>query len=70
MITASQPIQSTTPTELLNKEPLARRLGKSPRTISAYMARKVVPFIKVSRRTVYFEWNDVLERLRAIGENQ
>ena len=42
----------------LNKQELARRLGKTVRTVDTWMAHGWIPFFKVGR-TVAFRWSEV-----------
>jgi hypothetical protein len=67
MTTATQPPESTT-CELLTKDELAVRLKKSPRTITSYMRQRQVPFIRLNPRTVFFNWNEVLQRLQDFSQ--
>ena len=52
---------------LIGKEELARRLGvPSTKFIDAAVRRKIIPVLKLGRRTVRFDWPKVqkaLERL-------
>lgn len=49
----------------LTKEEVAQRLGLKRRGIEAMMARRVLPFIRLSHRCVRFDWVKVQE---AIGK--
>lgn len=42
----------------INKPELARRLGKTVRTVDSWMANSWIPFYKVGR-TVAFRWSEV-----------
>lgn len=42
----------------LSKREVARRLGRTTRTIDTYMQRGVLPYFKVGR-AVLFKWQDV-----------
>jgi excisionase family DNA binding protein len=53
---------------LLDKREAARRLGKSVRTVDAWMRAKKLPYIKVGR-SVLFRWGAVLEKLEAFRVN-
>ena len=45
--------------ELLSKRQLARRLGKSTRTIDYWRSHEGLPFLKI-RHTVFFRWDEVM----------
>jgi excisionase family DNA binding protein len=53
---------------LLDKREAARRLGKSVRTVVAWMRAKKLPYIKVGR-SVLFKWSAILDRLEAFRVN-
>jgi excisionase family DNA binding protein len=53
---------------LLGKREAARRLGKSVRTVDAWMKRGRLPYIKVGR-SVLFRWSAILDRLEAFRVN-
>ena len=55
-------------TEILNKHQLARRLGKCPRTIDAWMRQGRLPYVKLGR-SVIFRWSHVLQKLDAFRVN-
>jgi len=48
--------------EFIDKHEVARRLGKTLRTVDNWMARGVLPHYKIGR-SVNFRWSDVLEHL-------
>ena len=50
-------------TEYVTKREVAKRLGKSPRTIENWVSQGILPCIKV-QRSVLFPWADVQEALR------
>lgn len=39
--------------ELLSVEELAGELGLAPKTIRNYVARRIIPFVKIGRRTMF-----------------
>jgi hypothetical protein len=43
----------------IDKRELAKRLGRTPRSVDTYMALGIVPFYKLGRRTVAFKWSEV-----------
>ena len=47
----------------LTKEEVAQRLGLKRRGIEAMMARRVLPFIRLSHRCVRFDWVKVQEEI-------
>jgi excisionase family DNA binding protein len=51
------------PTELLTKAELAERLKLTTRTIDSMIARGEMPCLKLSPRTVRFNWADVMAAL-------
>lgn len=53
------------PDALLTKRELAPRLRKTERTIDAWMARGLLPYVKLPgpRGAVLFRWSDVLQAL-------
>jgi hypothetical protein len=58
----------------LRKSEAARYLGIAERTLSAWMTRRLVPYVKVSHRVVMFRIADLdraMERFRvkAVGED-
>jgi excisionase family DNA binding protein len=61
----SEPNTSGPPagTEYVTKREVAKRLGKSPRTIEHWVNQGILPYIKVER-SVLFPWADVQEALR------
>jgi predicted DNA-binding transcriptional regulator AlpA len=54
--------------EILDKPKLARRLGKSVRTVDAWMKAGRLPYIKCGR-SVMFRWGAVLEKLDTFRVN-
>ena len=42
----------------INKEEVARRLGKTLRTVDNWMSRGLLPYYKIGR-SVEFKWSDV-----------
>jgi len=46
----------------INKEEVARRLGKTLRTVDNWMQRGLLPYYKIGR-SVEFKWSDVEEHL-------
>jgi excisionase family DNA binding protein len=42
----------------INKEELARRLGKTLRTVDNWMSKGLLPYFKIGR-SVAFKWSDV-----------
>ena len=53
---------------LLDKPELAAKLRISKRTVSAWMKKRRLPFIKIGK-TVRFRWPDVLEKLQSFRVN-
>lgn len=49
---------------LIQKKELAKRLSVSPRTIDGWVARRVIPCIKVSSRFNLYEFEAVLAALK------
>ena len=66
--TQGQPPSQSADEILLDKREAARRLGKSVRTVDAWMRAKKLPYIKVGR-SVLFRWGAVLEKLEAFRVN-
>ena len=62
----NQPQGGTGPTfeGYIDKRELARRLGRTARSVDTYMAKGIVPFYKLGR-TVAFKWSEVDAHLRA-----
>jgi excisionase family DNA binding protein len=58
------------------KAEVARRLGKTARTVEQWMQRGVIPYIKIGkgrRASVLFKWTDIEAHLKAnfgIGNKQ
>jgi excisionase family DNA binding protein len=48
----------------IDKRELARRIGKTVRTVDTWMAEGWIPFYKVGR-TVCFRWSEVDQHIRA-----
>jgi excisionase family DNA binding protein len=46
----------------INKEEVARRLGKTMRTVDNWMSRGLLPYFKIGR-SVSFKWSDVEKHL-------
>jgi len=46
------------PEPFINKEEIARRLGKTLRTVDNWMKRGILPYFKIGR-SVVFKWSDV-----------
>lgn len=49
---------------LIKKKELAQRLSVSPRTIDGWVAKRVIPCIKISPRFNLFEFDAVLASLK------
>ncbi len=47
----------------IGKQELARRLGRTVRSVDTYMALGIVPYYKLGR-TVAFRWSEVDEHIR------
>ena len=60
----------------ISKVEVARRLGKTARTVEQWMRRGVIPYIKIGkgrRASVLFKWTDIEAHLKAnfgVGNNQ
>ena len=52
------------PEGYIDKRELAKRLGRTPRSVDTYMAKGIVPFYKLGR-TVAFKWSEVDAHIRA-----
>lgn len=52
------------PEGYIDKRELARRLGRTPRSVDTYMALGMVPFYKLGR-TVAFKWSEVDAHIKA-----
>ena len=50
------------PEPFINKEEIARRLGKTLRTVDNWMKRGILPYYKIGR-SVEFKWSDVESHL-------
>jgi predicted DNA-binding transcriptional regulator AlpA len=44
----------------INKAEVARRLGKTVRTVDNYMLRGCIPFYRIGGRSVVFKWSEVV----------
>jgi predicted DNA-binding transcriptional regulator AlpA len=55
-------INDAVPEKLISKRHVARRVGKSIRTVDHWMQRGLVPYYKIGR-TVSFRWSEVERRL-------
>ena len=59
----------------ISKAEVARRLGKTARTVEQWMRRGVIPYIKIGkgrRASVLFKWTDIETHLKAnfgVGNN-
>jgi len=51
------------PEGYIDKRELAKRLGRTPRSVDTYMALGMVPFYKLGR-TVAFKWSEVDAHIR------
>lgn len=62
----SDQIQEAGPAQpvLIKKKELAHRLSVSPRTIDGWVAKRVIPCIKISQRFNLFEFDAVLAALK------
>lgn len=60
------PIQEAGPVQptLIKKKELALRLSVSPRTIDGWVAKRIIPCIKISPRFNLFEFDAVLASLK------
>ena len=47
----------------IKKAEVARRLGKTVRTIDTYMSKGCVPFYRLNGRSVVFKWSEVVAYL-------
>jgi len=52
------------PEGYIDKRELARRLGRTKRSVDTYMAKGMVPFYKLGR-TVAFKWTEVDAHIKA-----
>ena len=57
------PLEAESADGLLTKNQVALRVGVSIRTIESWMAKKLIPYIKI-RKTVRFNWPDVERALK------
>jgi len=59
----------------ISKTEVARRLGKTARTVEQWMRRGIIPYLKIGkgrRATVLFKWPDIEAHLKAnygVGAN-
>ena len=60
VIATSQP--PATPEGFIGKPEVARRLGKTLRTVDNWMKRGILPYYKIGR-SVEFKWSDVESHL-------
>jgi excisionase family DNA binding protein len=60
----------------ISKAEVAKRLGKTARTVEQWMRRGIIPYLKIGkgrRATVLFKWTDIETHLKAnfgVGNNQ
>ena len=59
----AKPLELVEPTLIKRKE-LARRLSVSTRTIDDWIAKRIIPYIKVSPRFYLYEFESVLAALK------
>ena len=51
----------------ISKKEVARRLGKTARTVEQWMRRGIIPYLKIGkgrRATVLFKWTDIEAHLK------
>lgn len=60
--------QMQTPSELLTLAELAQRLRLHPDTARGLYRRKVIPGIKLGHRTLRFDYDQVIQALRAAND--
>jgi hypothetical protein len=58
------PLTATDDMALLKRPQLARALNVSPRSVDNFVARKIIPTIRISARCVRFELGAVLRALK------
>jgi len=58
------PLSATNELALLKRPQLARAINVSPRSIDNFVARKIIPAIRISARCVRFHLPSVLAALR------
>jgi len=51
-------------TVLLTKPEVAERLQVTLRTVDSWMAEGVIPFIRIGRKAIRFDWNEVMEAIK------
>ena len=63
---SSEQVASLTPVppSLIKKKELSKRLSVSPRTIDAWVAKRVIPHFKITPRFHLFEFEAVLAALK------
>jgi hypothetical protein len=61
---ANGPSKPAQPRELLNKKEFAARAKVTVRCLENWMARGIVPFLKI-KKVVLFDWDDAVEHLKA-----
>ena len=60
---------SDSPSELIDKEELRRRLNlPSVRMVEELMRKRKIPFVKLGHRTVRFSWPKVLTAVTALEQ--
>jgi excisionase family DNA binding protein len=60
----AEQVKTVTPgPELIDTEELARRLNRTGRTVREWKAAGLLPFMKIGRKTVLFNWQAVLVHL-------
>lgn len=52
------------PTELLNAEKLAERLGVSESTVKRWSRTKRIPVVPATHQTRLYDWEEVVEALK------
>jgi excisionase family DNA binding protein len=68
VLAQGQPTSQPADEILLDKRETARRIGKSVRTLDAWMKRGRLPYMKVGR-SVLFRWGAVMEKLESFRVN-
>jgi hypothetical protein len=43
----------------IDKAEVARRIGKSVRSIDSYMRARIIPFVRLNKHVVLFKWSDI-----------
>lgn len=54
-------------TELLTVSELAERLQVRPRTVQTWARSGRIPFVRVSAKTIRFDWQAVVSAMRALS---